>query len=94
MKVTSIITRQLVTFHMYVRTREKLTAFAELQSALGLASASGKVTEMFLLLVFTGLEYEQYGSHAYRTEQPWVGRGPYPLAGRLRDPSPQGPGWL
>ena len=30
---------------------------------------------MFLLLVFTGLECERYGSHAYRTEQPWVARG-------------------
>jgi hypothetical protein len=35
----------------------------------------GKVTEVFLLLGFTGLDYERYGSHAYRTEQPWVGRG-------------------
>ena len=31
---------------------------------------------MFLLLVFTGLEYERYGSHAYRTEQLWVAGGP------------------
>jgi len=36
----------------------------------------GKVTGMFLLLAFTGLDYERYGRHAYRTEQPWVGRGP------------------
>jgi hypothetical protein len=34
----------------------------------------GKVTELFLLLTFTGLDYERYGGHAYRTEQPWVGR--------------------
>jgi len=27
-----------------------------------------KVTKMFLLLVFTVLEHEQYGSHAYRTD--------------------------
>ena len=38
--------------------------------------AAGKVTEMFLLLAFTGLDHKRYGSHAYRTEQPWVGRGP------------------
>ena len=31
---------------------------------------------MFLLLVFTGLEYEQYGSYAYRTEQLRVAGGP------------------
>jgi hypothetical protein len=34
-----------------------------------LNKATGKVTELFLLLAFTGLDYERYGSHAYRTEQ-------------------------
>jgi hypothetical protein len=33
-----------------------------------------KVTEMLLLLALTGLDYKLYGSHAYRTEQSWVGR--------------------
>src|SRR4030095_13177766 len=87
MKVTSIITRQLVTFHMYMRTREKLTAFAELESALGAGLRVRKSNGNVSFVGLAGLEYEQYGSHAYRTEQPWVGRGPYPLAGRLRDPS-------
>ena len=34
-----------------------------------------KVTEMLPLLAFKGLDSERYESHAYRTEQPWVGRG-------------------
>jgi hypothetical protein len=33
-----------------------------------ISQTSGKVTETFLLLAFTGLDYERYGSHAYRTE--------------------------
>jgi len=67
-----------------------------------------KVTEMFLLLVFTGLEYVE----AMLTEQNSLGlldapsdkllgdansrmeMSANPRPGRLRDPSPQGPGRL
>jgi hypothetical protein len=37
-------------------------------------ASSGKVTEMFLLFAFTGLDFERDGSRAFRTERPWVGR--------------------
>ena len=36
---------------------------------------SEKVTEMSLLFAFKGLDSDRYENRAYRTEQPWVGRG-------------------
>src|SRR5882724_10083534 len=92
--IAASLRRSVEVFNDRVRVQPK-TVFRE------------KVTKMFLLLVFTGLEHEQYRSHAYRTEQPWVARDAirqafwrrkqpdgnvrHPAPGRLRDPSPQGP---